>query len=98
MAKSRLSRSWPRHAGLMPSMFRRSTRVARRESTPPCWSGLWAPKGTPTDIIAKINSAIVEAFTSASVRQRFEDFGQDIPSIEQQTPQALAAHQKAEIE
>jgi tripartite-type tricarboxylate transporter receptor subunit TctC len=62
------------------------------------WTGLWAPKGTPTDIIAKINSAVVEAFTSASVRQRLEDLGQDIPSIEQRTPQALAAHQKAEIE
>jgi hypothetical protein len=62
------------------------------------WHGLWVPKGTPTDIIGKLNSAVQAALADATVRQRFADQGQDIPPREQQTPEALAAQQKAEIE
>jgi tripartite-type tricarboxylate transporter receptor subunit TctC len=62
------------------------------------WHGIWAPKGTPREIVMKLNAAIVETLTDAMVRQRFADLGQEIPPREQQTPEALYAHQKAEIE
>jgi tripartite-type tricarboxylate transporter receptor subunit TctC len=62
------------------------------------WHGLWVPRGTPKEIIAKLNSAVQAALADATVRQRFADQGQDIPPREQQTPEALAAQQKGEIE
>jgi tripartite-type tricarboxylate transporter receptor subunit TctC len=62
------------------------------------WSGLWAPKTTPKDVIAKLNGAVVEALADAKVRQRLAEMGQEIFPREQQTPEALAALQKAEIE
>ena len=62
------------------------------------WHGLWAPKGTPQDIITKLNAAIVDALADASVRARLAESGQEIPALDQQSPQALGALQKAEIE
>lgn len=64
----------------------------------PFWHGLWAPANTPSEIIAKLTAATVEALSDPSVRQRFADIGQEIFPTEQQTPQALAALQKSEIE
>jgi tripartite-type tricarboxylate transporter receptor subunit TctC len=62
------------------------------------WHGMWLPKDTPKDIVAKLNAAVVTALADPAVRKRFNDFGQEIWPREQQTPQALAAFQKAEIE
>ncbi len=62
------------------------------------WYGLWVPKGTPHDIIAKLNAAAVDAMADPNVRARMASFGLDIPPREQQTPEALGALQKAEIE
>jgi tripartite-type tricarboxylate transporter receptor subunit TctC len=62
------------------------------------WHALWMPKGTPKDIIAKLNAAVVDALADAGARQRLADLGQEIPPRAQQTPQALAAYHKAEIE
>jgi tripartite-type tricarboxylate transporter receptor subunit TctC len=62
------------------------------------WNAVWAPKGTPSDIVMKLNSAIVRALADPSVRQRLADLGQEIYPPEMQTPQALAAFQKAELE
>ena len=59
---------------------------------------MWAPKGTPKDIVAKLNAAVVGALADPAVRKRFADLGQEIPPREQQTPEALAAFHKAEIE
>ena len=56
------------------------------------------PKGTPKDIIAKLNAAVVESLADAGTRQRLADLGQEIPPREQQTPAALATYHKAEIE
>jgi len=64
----------------------------------PVWHGLWAPKGTPKQVIAKLNAAVVEALADPSVRQRLAALGQEVPPPEQQTPEALGAYQKAEIE
>lgn len=62
------------------------------------WYGLWAPKGTHKDVIVKINSAVVEALADPAVRQRFSELGLDVPPRTEQTPEALAAHHKSEIE
>jgi tripartite-type tricarboxylate transporter receptor subunit TctC len=62
------------------------------------WFGLYAPKGTPRAVIDKLNAAVVDALADATVRSRLADIGQEIPPREQQTPEALAAFTKAEIE
>jgi len=62
------------------------------------WHGLWAPRGTPKDVIAKLNAAVVEALADPTVSQRLADIGQDIPPRDQQTPEALGAYHRAEIE
>ena len=62
------------------------------------WYGLWAPRGTPKEIIGKLNAAAVQALGDPVVRQRFGELGLDIPPRDQLTPEALAAYQKAEIE
>jgi tripartite-type tricarboxylate transporter receptor subunit TctC len=62
------------------------------------WHGLWAPKGTPRDVIMKLNTAVVNTLANPAVRKAFTDAGDEIPAREQQTPEALGAHHKAEIE
>jgi len=62
------------------------------------WHGLWAPKGTPRDIVAKLNAAARAALADTSVRQRYADMGQEPPPPDQLTPEALYAHHKADIE
>ena len=62
------------------------------------WFGFFAPKGTPKNVIATLNSAMVQALAEPAVRARFVELGLDVASREQQTPEGLAAFQKAEIE
>jgi tripartite-type tricarboxylate transporter receptor subunit TctC len=62
------------------------------------WFGFFAPKGTPKDVIATLNSAMVQALAEPSVRARFTELGLDVASREQQTPEGLAAFQKGEID
>src|SRR5713226_3253091 len=62
------------------------------------WFGFWAPKGTPKEIITKLNAAMVEALADPAVRARFTELGLDVAPREQQTPEGLAAFQKAEID
>jgi tripartite-type tricarboxylate transporter receptor subunit TctC len=62
------------------------------------WFGFWAPKGTPKEIIAKLNAATVEALADPAVQKRFVEFGLDVAPRAQQTPEGLAAFQKVEIE
>jgi tripartite-type tricarboxylate transporter receptor subunit TctC len=62
------------------------------------WWALFAPKGTPRDIIGKLNTAVIDALANPEVRQRFANQGFEIPPRNQQTPQALGALQKADIE
>jgi tripartite-type tricarboxylate transporter receptor subunit TctC len=62
------------------------------------WHGLWGPKGTPKDVIAALNAAVVAALADPAVRSRLGNLGLDITSPPEQTPEALGAHQKAEAE
>jgi tripartite-type tricarboxylate transporter receptor subunit TctC len=62
------------------------------------WYGLFAPRGTPRDIIAKLNAAAVGALADPAVRSRIADLGYDIVPHERQTPEALGALQKADAE
>jgi tripartite-type tricarboxylate transporter receptor subunit TctC len=62
------------------------------------WFGFWAPKGTPKEIIAKLNAATVEALADPAIQKRFSDLGLDVAPRAQQTPEGLAAFQKAEID
>jgi len=61
------------------------------------WFGFFAPKGTPKDVIATLNKAMTEALADPAVRARFTELGLDVAPREQQTPEGLAAFQKAEI-
>jgi tripartite-type tricarboxylate transporter receptor subunit TctC len=62
------------------------------------WFGFFAPKGTPKDVIAKLNDAMVQALADPAVAARFNDLGLDVAAREQQSPEGLAAFHKAEIE
>ncbi len=62
------------------------------------WHGLWVPKGTPRDVKAKLNGAVVDTLADPTVRQRLTDLGQVIATRDQQRPEALATYHKAEIE
>jgi tripartite-type tricarboxylate transporter receptor subunit TctC len=62
------------------------------------WHGLWAPKGTHKDIVAKLNAAVVEALADDTVRRRLAELGQEIPPRDQQTAEALTVFQKSEAE
>jgi tripartite-type tricarboxylate transporter receptor subunit TctC len=62
------------------------------------WSGLFAPKGTPRDVIGRLNAAAVEALSDPAVRSRLGDLGYEVFPREQQTPETLRAMVKAEAE
>ena len=62
------------------------------------WHALWAPKGTPKEVIAKLNGAAVTALADPAIRQKLVDLAQDIFPRAQLTPEALGAFQQAEID
>jgi tripartite-type tricarboxylate transporter receptor subunit TctC len=62
------------------------------------WHGLWVPKGTPKDIVTKLNAAVRDTLADPAVRQHLAALSLDIPPLDQQTPEGLYTHQKAEIE
>jgi tripartite-type tricarboxylate transporter receptor subunit TctC len=62
------------------------------------WHALWAPKGTPKDIVAKLNSALVSTLADPTLRQKLVELSQEIYPREQQTSEALLAFHQAEIE
>ncbi|MHB8267774.1 Bug family tripartite tricarboxylate transporter substrate binding protein [Bradyrhizobium sp.] len=62
------------------------------------WFGFFAPKGLPKDVLAKLNAATVEALADPALQKRFMELGLDVAPREQQTPEGLAAFQKAEID
>jgi tripartite-type tricarboxylate transporter receptor subunit TctC len=62
------------------------------------WYGLWAPKDSPNDIVAKLNAAMLDALAHEDTRKRFADLGLQAAAREQQTPEALRAFQKTEAD
>jgi tripartite-type tricarboxylate transporter receptor subunit TctC len=62
------------------------------------WMALWAPKSTPKSIVARLNAAVVEALADPGLRARLAELGEDIFPREEQTPEALEALQRAEID
>jgi tripartite-type tricarboxylate transporter receptor subunit TctC len=62
------------------------------------WTGLWLPKGTPKNIIARLNAAVTDILADPMMRARLADLAQETFPRDQQTPEALRALQKAEIE
>jgi tripartite-type tricarboxylate transporter receptor subunit TctC len=61
------------------------------------WHGLWVPKGTPQDVIARLDKAVVETLADPAVRKRLTDLGAVISPPDQQNPASLAALHTAEI-
>ena len=61
------------------------------------WSGLWVPKNTPKDIVAKLNAAAVDALNDQAVRKQLENLGLQMPPKDRLSPEALGTWQKAEI-
>ena len=62
------------------------------------WHGIWAPKGTPKDVVAKFNAAFKTALADAQVRERMTQQGHDIPTAEQIGPDYLRNRQKSEAD
>ena len=61
------------------------------------WRGVWAPKGTPRDVVAKLNRAVTAALGDPDLQRRAADLGQEIVPPNHQTPEALAAHHRSEM-
>src|SRR5262245_22620687 len=62
------------------------------------WRGMWVPKGTPTHVRSKLGSAVLDALSDPAVQKRIAEIGQEVVPPARRTPEALAAHHKAEIE
>jgi tripartite-type tricarboxylate transporter receptor subunit TctC len=62
------------------------------------WNGMWVPRGTPKDVIAKLNAAVVSALADPAMRRKFAALGFELPPADEQTSGALRAFHKAEIE
>ena len=62
------------------------------------WYSLWAPKGTPKDIVARLGAAVAAALADPAVKARFSDLGLDVARPDQQSPDGLATLQKVEID
>ena len=64
----------------------------------PFWHGLWAPKDTPKEVIARLDAAVVDALADPAVRQRLTEFGHEVAPRNMQTPEGLYATHKADLE
>ena len=62
------------------------------------WYGLWVPKGTPKEVVAKLNATMLDVLNDAAVKKRFAELGLDPPARAQQTPDALRTLQKTEAD
>jgi tripartite-type tricarboxylate transporter receptor subunit TctC len=63
----------------------------------PFWNGLWAPKGTPKEVVDKINAGVVQAFADPAIQKRFRELGYEIPERERLTAEALGRYHRDEV-
>ena len=61
------------------------------------WHGMYAPKGTPRDVMAKLNKALNVAITDEAVKKRIAELSSDLVSPEKATPEGLRKHLEAEV-
>jgi tripartite-type tricarboxylate transporter receptor subunit TctC len=61
------------------------------------WNAIFAPKGTPKDVVAKLNDALVKALDDANTRKRLLELGGDIPDRQGRSPEALARLVQSEV-
>jgi tripartite-type tricarboxylate transporter receptor subunit TctC len=64
----------------------------------PYWTGVWVRQGTAPEIVAKLNAAVVSALSDPAIKKRLTEIGQELPTKEQQTPEALGAQHRAAID
>jgi len=62
------------------------------------WRGLWAPRGTPKDVVAKLNAAVAEALADSEVAKRFAALGLELPPPEERAPEALRTYHREQAE
>jgi tripartite-type tricarboxylate transporter receptor subunit TctC len=62
------------------------------------WNAVFAPKGLPADVTAKLTEALTKAVTDPVIKKRLEDLGADVPDAQRASPGALAALVKSENE
>ncbi|MFD2183914.1 Bug family tripartite tricarboxylate transporter substrate binding protein [Rhodoplanes azumiensis] len=62
------------------------------------WQGMWAPKGTPKEVLEKLGAAVREALADPKVKARYAEIAQEIPPAAHQTPDGFAAYHKAEMD
>jgi tripartite-type tricarboxylate transporter receptor subunit TctC len=62
------------------------------------WAGLWVPKGTPREIIAKLSVAVRDALADPTIRRRLAVLAIEVPPAETLGPETLGAFHKAEID
>jgi tripartite-type tricarboxylate transporter receptor subunit TctC len=62
------------------------------------WHALWVPHGTSKEIVAELNKAVVKTLDDPAIRKKLVELSQDIFPPDQQTPEALGAFHRAEIE
>jgi tripartite-type tricarboxylate transporter receptor subunit TctC len=63
----------------------------------PTWNAIFAPKGTPAAVVAKLNAAVSKALDDATVRERLAQLGLDVPPPQERTPDYLAKYVAAEM-
>ena len=61
------------------------------------WAGIFAPKGTPKEIIIKLAASLEKALDDPSVKKRLGDLGGSIPTKQERTPASFARLVKAEV-
>jgi hypothetical protein len=99
--------------GGIPPLRNQSLKASRLASTPEIptvdeaglrgfyfvnWHAIWAPRGTPADVVTRLNLAVQKVLVSQVTLERLANIGQQVPSSERQTKQVLAAYQREEIE
>jgi tripartite-type tricarboxylate transporter receptor subunit TctC len=62
------------------------------------WYGLWVPKDTPKDIVARLNATLMQVLADPAVQKRLDELGIQISPVAQQSPEALRNFQRAEME